>query len=119
MTCPERGILQFMHQSERLVHLELANGNIRGLLCRFSKRDVQWMTAGKGIVHAEMFPLLNSDEPNPLELFQIWMNLPSADKMVEPHFSMLWAEDIPSVVFDKDGSLIEVRCRTPRLVVSP
>jgi quercetin 2,3-dioxygenase len=67
------------------------------------------MTAGKGIVHAEMFPLLNSKSSNHLELFQIWMNLPAAEKMVEPHFAMLWAEDIPSVLFAKDGSVLEVR----------
>src|SRR5207342_2551090 len=48
------------------------------------------------IVHAEMFPLVRPDAPNPLELFQIWLNLPGADKLVAPHFSMLWRESIPS-----------------------
>ena len=58
---------------------------------------MQWLTAGEGIQHAEMFPLLRSDAPNPLELFQIWLNLPASDKMVEPHFKMLWNESIPRV----------------------
>ena len=49
----------------------------------------------KGIVHCEMFPLLNPSEPNPAELFQIWLNLPSADKFVEPYFSMFWDQNIP------------------------
>src|SRR4029077_2019189 len=66
-----------------------------GATARFGRGDVQWLTAGKGIVHSEMFPLLDEHGPNPLELFQIWLNLPAADKMVEPHFSMLWSEDIP------------------------
>ena len=48
------------------------------------------MTAGKGIVHGEMFPLLNSDAPNPLKFFQIWLNLPARDKMVPPAFKMVW-----------------------------
>ncbi len=57
--------------------------------------DVQWLTAGRGIVHCEMFPLLSETTPNPLELFQIWLNLPAKSKMVPPHFTMLWAESIP------------------------
>ena len=75
-----------------------------GATARFGQGDVQWLTAGKGIVHAEMFPLLNGDAANPLELFQIWLNLPAASKMVEPHFTMLWANDIPGrVTTDANG----------------
>lgn len=64
---------------------------------RFGDGDVQWMTAGKGICHCEMFPLLNRSNKNRLELFQIWLNLPKAKKMVNPHFKMLWHEKIPQV----------------------
>ena len=53
-----------------------------GAAARFGGGDVQWLTAGRGIVHSEMFPLLDRRRPNPLELFQIWLNLPRADKMV-------------------------------------
>ena len=75
-----------------------------GATARFGQGDVQWLTAGKGIVHAEMFPLLNTLEPNPLELFQIWLNLPAASKMVDPHFTMFWASDIPGrVIEDANG----------------
>lgn len=66
-----------------------------GATARFGRGDVQWMTAGSGVVHCEMFPLVRPDAPNPVELFQIWMNLPARHKMVEPHFSMLWSETIP------------------------
>ena len=69
-----------------------------GAAGRYGNGDVQWMTAGKGVQHAEMFPLINKDKGNPLELFQIWLNLPKKNKMVAPHFKMLWGEDIPKHV---------------------
>src|SRR3954454_19128777 len=59
-----------------------------GAAARYGRGDVQWLTAGKGIVHSEMFPLLDKGRGNPLELFQIWLNLPKASKMVNPYFSM-------------------------------
>ena len=70
-----------------------------GASARFGHGDVQWLTAGEGIVHSEMFPLVLRDRPNPAELFQIWLNLPAADKLAAPHFSMLWDRDIPRAVF--------------------
>ena len=68
-----------------------------GATARFGPGDVQWLTAGKGIVHCEMFPLRHEDAPNPCELFQIWLNLPARRKMAEPHFTMLWNEHIQKV----------------------
>lgn len=68
-----------------------------GATARYGGGDVQWLTAGAGIQHAEMFPLLELHAPNPVELFQIWMNLPRADKFAPPHFSMLWDRLIPRV----------------------
>lgn len=76
---------------------------------RFMKDDVEWMTAGKGVQHSEMFPLLNHDQPNPFELFQIWVNLPKASKFVEPHIKMLWKEDIPVVTLkDENGKQVKI-----------
>ena len=66
-----------------------------GATARFGMGDVQWLTAGAGVVHSEMFPLLRSDAPNDLELFQIWLNLPARDKLVDPYFTMLWDGAIP------------------------
>lgn len=71
-----------------------------GATARFGRGDAQWLTAGGGVVHSEMFPLVRTDAPNPLHLFQIWLNLPAADKLVDPYFTMLWAEDIPKVDHD-------------------
>ncbi len=67
-----------------------------GAAGRFGFGDVQWMTAGKGVQHCEMFPLIHKDKDNPLELFQIWLNLPRAKKLAAPHFAMLWAHTIPT-----------------------
>ena len=66
-----------------------------GAAGRFGNGDVQWMTAGKGVQHSEMFPLLNRNKENPFELFQIWLNLPKKKKFAPPHFAMLWSESIP------------------------
>ncbi len=80
-----------------------------GATARYGRGDVQWLTAGGGICHSEMFPLVDADKPNPLELFQIWLNLPAADKMVDPHFTMLWDGDIPRAKFeDARGRKTEV-----------
>ena len=87
-----------------------------GATARFGGGDVQWLTAGRGIVHSEMFPLLKRDEANPLELFQIWLNLPAKSKMVAPHFTMLWSENIPQQRFtDAQGHPTDVSCIAGRL----
>ena len=74
-----------------------------GAAARYGGGDVQWLTAGSGILHAEMFPLLERERPNPVELFQIWLNLPRVDKMVKPHFTMFWKDRIPTRI-EKDSA---------------
>ncbi|WP_219214891.1 pirin family protein [Variovorax boronicumulans] len=87
-----------------------------GAAARFGGGDVQWLTAGKGIVHSEMFPLLDAAAPNPLELFQIWLNLPASHKMVAPHFTMFWAEDVPRfTATDGEGRSTDVACVAGRI----
>ena len=87
-----------------------------GATARFGQGDVQWLTAGKGIVHSEMFPLLSQHQANPLELFQIWLNLPAKNKMAEPHFTMLWAHDIPRITAtDPQGHRTDVAVVTGHL----
>jgi redox-sensitive bicupin YhaK (pirin superfamily) len=86
----------------------LDHSDSMGASARYGDGDVQWLTAGAGIQHAEMFPLLHQDRENPAELFQIWLNLPAAKKFVDPHFTMLWHEQIPDVVL-VDGEQRETR----------
>jgi len=75
-----------------------------GATARFGQGDAQWMTAGRGIVHSEMFPLRERHAGNRAELFQIWLNLPRASKMVDPHFTMIWSRSIPEhAIADANG----------------
>lgn len=68
-----------------------------GATARYGEGDAQWLTTGTGIMHAEMFPLISPEGPNPMELFQIWLNLPPESKLVPAYFGMLWGEDIPTI----------------------
>lgn len=70
-----------------------------GAGARYGDGDVQWVTAGRGVIHSEMFPLLQQDAENPFELYQLWLNLPAAKKDAAPEFTMQWREDIPVVSF--------------------
>jgi redox-sensitive bicupin YhaK (pirin superfamily) len=87
-----------------------------GAAARFGMGDVQWLTAGAGVVHSEMFPLLDQQGPNTLELFQIWLNLPASGKLVDPYFTMFWHEQIPHRRYaDAHGKNVDVMVIAGRL----
>jgi len=87
-----------------------------GATARFGRGDVQWLTAGRGIVHSEMFPLVDREAGNPLELFQIWLNLPAERKLDDPYFTMIWSEDVPRVAsVDAAGRRTDVTVIAGRL----
>ena len=80
-----------------------------GAAARYGDGDVQWLTAGAGIQHSEMFPLLKRDASNPAELFQLWLNLPAASKFAKPHFAMFWDQQVPKVTLrDSEGRATRV-----------
>jgi quercetin 2,3-dioxygenase len=80
-----------------------------GATARYGNGDVQWLTAGRGILHSEMFPLVDRNGDNPLELFQIWLNLPRTDKLADPHFAMFWSDAVPrQLARDEEGRQTEV-----------
>jgi len=68
--------------------------------------DVQWMTAGSGIIHQEM---PKGDGAGRMHGFQLWANLPSALKMTAPRYQEVKAPDIPEVT-DDDGTLVRIVC---------
>ena len=76
---------------------------------RYGDGDTQWLTAGDGIQHSEMFPLFNTNKSNPIDFFQIWINLKSDKKRVTPNFSMFWKNEIPKIIeFDKNRLRTEI-----------
>ncbi len=70
--------------------------------------DVQWMTAGSGILHQEM---PQGDPQGRMHGFQLWANLPSSLKMTEPRYQDVAGKDVPEVV-DDDGTRVRVVCGT-------
>ncbi len=82
------------------------HGDSLGNLDSIGPGDIQWMTAGSGIVHQEM---PRGDSAGRMHGFQLWANLPSALKMTAPRYQGIRAADIPEVV-DDDGSLARVVC---------
>lgn len=90
---PHRGFETVTVVEEGLVdHTDSA-----GAEARYGRGDTQWLTTGGGVSHCEMFPLVHQDRPNPLHLFQIWLNLAPEDKAVDAHFTILWADETPIV----------------------
>jgi len=70
------------------------HGDSKGNKGTYGDGDVQWMTAGSGVLHSEMF-LTDAKKASSFNGFQIWLNLPSRLKMSEPAYEMLWNKDIP------------------------
>ncbi len=84
----------------------VAHGDSLGNEGAIAAGDVQWMTAGSGIVHQEM---PQGDPDGRMHGFQLWANLPSALKMTAPRYQDVQAADIPEVT-DDDGTRVRVVC---------
>ena len=82
------------------------HGDSLGNQGRLGAGDVQWMTAGSGILHQEM---PQGDERGRMHGFQLWANLPSAFKMTAPRYQDVPAAAIPEIV-DDDGTQVRVIC---------
>jgi redox-sensitive bicupin YhaK (pirin superfamily) len=79
---------------------EFEHRDSQGNAGRMTPGDVQWMTAGAGIVHSEMPSVRLQTEGGELHGFQLWVNLPAADKMIRPRYQAIAAADIPVVAGD-------------------
>jgi redox-sensitive bicupin YhaK (pirin superfamily) len=108
---PHRGIETITY----LLKGEIDHGDSMGSKGVIGPGDVQWMTAGSGIVHQEM-PRANMETG--LQGFQLWANLPAAEKMMAPRYRGILASQIP-VVEGKDGAKVRVVCGTVDGVQGP
>jgi redox-sensitive bicupin YhaK (pirin superfamily) len=101
---PHRGIETITYVLAGTVEHGDSMGN-RGVI---SAGDIQWMTAGSGIIHQEM---PKGDPVGRMHGFQLWANLPSALKMTSPRYQEVKAGEIP-VVTDDDGTEVRIVCGT-------
>ena len=85
---------------------QVEHGDSLGTRGNLGAGDVQWMTAGSGILHQEM---PQGDAQGRMHGFQLWANLPSSLKMTAPRYQDVAAKDIPEVV-DDDGTRVRVVC---------
>jgi redox-sensitive bicupin YhaK (pirin superfamily) len=99
---PHRGFetVTFILEGE-LAHLDSGGGE-----SIIREGGVQWMTAGRGLVHAEISPEEFKQKGGPLEILQLWVNLPSRFKMVDPKYIGLQKPDIPEI--SEDGGKVTV-----------
>jgi len=100
---PHRGIETITY----MLNGKVQHGDSLGNSGVISDGDVQWMTAGSGIVHEEM-PERTGDR---MAGFQLWANLPSHSKMMHPRYQDIKSEDIPEIILES-GAKVRVICGT-------
>ena len=89
-----------------MLHGSMEHKDSRGNRGRIGTGDVQWMTAGAGVVHSEMPSEEMQKNGGRMDGFQLWVNLPRRDKMMKPRYQELKSEGIPTV--DRDGVTVRV-----------
>lgn len=96
-----RGVGEHPHRGFETVTIvyqgELEHRDSTGAGGRIGAGDVQWMTAGGGILHEEFHSRAFTERGGTVEMVQLWVNLPAADKMTQPGYQTLMAGQIPSV----------------------
>src|SRR5687767_3369143 len=79
---------------------DLTHKDSSGALSVIKEGGVQWMTAGSGLIHAEISSPEFKEKGGPLEILQLWVNLPAKHKMTEPKYTGLQKEEIPTFSCD-------------------
>jgi hypothetical protein len=101
---PHRGIETITY----VLRGDVEHGDSMGNKGVISSGDMQWMTAGSGIIHQEM---PKGDDGGVMEGFQLWANLPKSQKMMSPRYREIKSGQVPEVT-TKDGAKIKVICGT-------
>ncbi len=101
---PHRGIETITY----VLRGDVEHGDSMGNKGIISSGDVQWMTAGSGIIHQEM---PRGDDDGVMEGFQLWANLPKSHKMMDPRYRDIKNAQVPEVI-TKSGALVKVICGT-------
>ena len=107
-----RGVGEHPHRGFETVTImysgEVEHRDSSGSSGKIGPGDVQWMTAGSGVVHEEMHSFDYSKRGGPFEAIQLWVNLPARDKMTTPNYQTLLARDIPEVQLAGDAGTARI-----------
>lgn len=104
----KRGVGSHPHRGFETVTIvysgEVSHRDSTGNGGKISSGDVQWMTAGSGILHEEFHSEDFSNSGGMLEMFQLWVNLPAKEKMVPPRYQSILSSEIPTVHFSDNSA---------------
>ena len=111
-TSQKRGVGQHPHRGFETVtivyHGGVAHRDSTGQGGIIGPGDVQWMTAGAGILHEEFHSKAFAGSGGTFEMVQLWVNLRAKDKLAAPGYQAILNEDIPSINLDDDGGTVRV-----------
>ena len=111
-TTQRRGVGQHPHRGFETVTIvydgEVEHRDSTGKGGVIGRGDVQWMTAGQGILHEEFHSTGYAKRGGPFEMVQLWVNLPSKDKMAAPGYQGIVDADIPAVALPGDAGMLRV-----------
>lgn len=112
---PHRGFetVTFVYAGE-LEHKDSSGGG-----GSISAGDVQWMTAGAGVIHRELFSEEFSKSGGAFEMIQLWVNLPAADKMNSPRYQSLKKAEIPVVKLENEAGFVRIIAGRFNHVIGP
>jgi redox-sensitive bicupin YhaK (pirin superfamily) len=107
-----RGVGEHPHRGFETVTImysgEVEHRDSGGNAGKIGPGDVQWMTAGSGVVHEEMHSPAYTKQGGPFEAIQLWVNLPARHKMTTPNYQTLLARNIPQVELSEGAGIARI-----------